>query len=81
MLARKSPVVRVGGGDARSRHISSRGCDRHAKALASGDCSMLGDQATVVSVVLEMLIGQLFGDVDGAALILRLGSTVNGLQS
>ena len=37
MLARKSPVVRVGGGDARSRHVSSRGCDRHAKALAVSD--------------------------------------------
>lgn len=81
MLARKSPVVRVGGGDARSNHCSSKGCDRHEKVLASGDCSMFGNQVTVADVVLELLTGQVFGGVDGAALTLRLGATDKGLQS
>jgi hypothetical protein len=81
MLVRKSPVVRVGGGNAQSNRLSSKGFDRDEKVLASGDCSMLGDQVTVADLVLELLTGHLFGEVDVAALILRLGATDNGLQS
>jgi hypothetical protein len=81
LLAGDLAAVRVGVGDAQSKHLSSKGCDRHEKVVAAGDCSLLGDQVTVADVVLEMLTGDLFGDVDGAALILRLRATDNGLQS